>query len=61
MQQQSIVVTTPFMEKKVQLFYEAFLNRTNHIVTLKIFNHRGVLKNKRVIELGDEVDEIFCA
>lgn len=49
------------MENKIQLFYEASLHRNTHNLVIKIFNHRGVLKNKRVIELGAEVYDIFCA
>ena len=49
------------MENNIQLFYEATLHRDNHTVILKIFNHRGVLKNKRVLDFPTGVFDIFSA
>jgi hypothetical protein len=46
-----VVATSPFFDEGNQLFYEASFDKENHKLSLNIFNHRGVLKNRRSMKI----------
>lgn len=56
-----MVVTSPFVDEGNQLFYEASFDKQNRKLSIKIFSHRGVLKNKKTFKLEEDIADLFTA
>ncbi len=58
---ETCTITSSFFKDNIQLFYEASLNPRNQTISIKIFNHRGVLKNRRIIDIESDIVDLFTA